>query len=190
MHHTADGRLAELAYLLTVDGFQWFRARCDRVKPRNPLQRPEESVLLERVRLHEEISALRAELISASAYFKLADDKIGFVFDGHLDGAGPEGGYSILKFWEATADAKPDWFSFAKTAWILLQIPASESAAERGFSIFQALRRRRRSGAKEALVAAELRVRLEHVCDRDLEQQTKDWEKARAEVLKHARSRE
>jgi hypothetical protein len=50
-------------------------------------------------------------------------------------GNGPERDYDLLKFWNVEADQDPYLFDFAKTVWLLLQIPASESAAERAFSV-------------------------------------------------------
>jgi hypothetical protein len=105
---------------------------------------------------------------------------VGHFPDENLDSDGPEKGCSLLKFWEAAADANPRWWNFAKTVWILLQISASESAAEGGFSIFQALGPQCRGSAREKLMEAGLRIRLDRVCNQDIDRQTK----ARAEAKK------
>jgi len=137
--------------------------------------------------LNEEVAALRKELGRASVYFQLADENMGLFLDEYLDSDGPEKGCSLLKFWEATADANPRWWNFAKTVWIILQIPASESAAERGFSIFQALWPRCRMSAREKLMEAELRIRLDHVYNHDVDRQTKEWAEAKKRAAKTCR---
>jgi hypothetical protein len=114
-------------------------------------------------------------------YLQLGDgEEVCKQFDDFLDGPGPERGRYPLRYWAALSDEHPDKFAFAKTAWVILQIPASESAAERAFSVFEGLFPRCRMGSSLPLLGAELRVRLEQVYDLEAVRILREWETARA----------
>jgi hypothetical protein len=131
MHHTADATLAKLAFILTPRGFHWFKKQLAEVRQVKPLERPSETLRLARVQHNRQIEEMRHELSQMCSYSGLNTGTVGADFDHYLDGGGPERACDLLKFWNAEADRELRLFDFAKTAWLLFQIPASESAAER-----------------------------------------------------------
>jgi hypothetical protein len=161
--HTADGRLAEIAYLMTPEGFAWFAARRAEAHVGNFLERPSIDDLALRIQINKEIETMRSKLIMASELFGVPDPALGIHLDEYLDGKGPPGNRDMKSYWRALADDEPDHFAFARIAWILLQIPAHEASAERAFSVFEALFPRVRMSASQHLLSAELRIRLEQL---------------------------
>jgi hypothetical protein len=161
MHNTADGTLAKLSFVLTLRGFCWFQQQSQNVRQANFLQRPSETLRLARVQVNNQIKQMRHGLDHICSSFRLKNETADVDFESYLDGNGPKRGCDLLKFWNTEADRDPDLFDFAKTVWLLLQIQASESAAERAFSVLQTMFPRCRALSNEKLLEAELRIQLE-----------------------------
>jgi hypothetical protein len=169
MHHPADGTLANLAFILTPRGFHWFQKQLADIRQVKPLEHPLETLRLARVQLNKQIEEMRHELSQTCSHFGLNTGTLAADFDHYLDGSGPERARDLLKFWNVEADSESRLFDFAKIAWQLLQIPASESTAERAFSVLEALFPRCRAVSNAKLLEAELRIRLEQIYDKIME---------------------
>jgi hypothetical protein len=155
MHHTADGTLAKLAFILTPRGFHWFQEQLATGRQATPLERASKTVRLARVQVYRQIEEMRQELLQMCSYFGLNTETVRADFDHYRDGSGPERGCDLLKFWNAEADRESRLFDFVQTAWLLLQIPASEFAAERAFSVLEPLFPRCRAASNGKLLEAE-----------------------------------
>jgi hypothetical protein len=92
--------------------------------------------------------------------FGLNTEIVSVKLENYFDGHGPERGCDLLKCWNSEADRDSEPFDIAKTAWLILQIPASESASECAFAFLQTLFPRYQTGCNDKLLEAELRIRL------------------------------
>jgi hypothetical protein len=96
------------------------------------------------------------------SYFGLNNETVGSKLENYFDDPGLSD-CDLLKLFNSQADRDPNLFDFIKRIWVVLQIPASESAAGHAFSVLQALFHRCRTGGDEKLLEAELRIRLQEI---------------------------
>jgi hypothetical protein len=186
LYETADGTFAELAYVLTAEGWTWFSTRRKKANAGNPAAAPSAKIAAMRCAIDNKVEAMRGELNRICTYSNPGEEiKLGQLFDEYLeDTTGPDPDRKILSWWAALRSRDERLFHFATAAWLMPQMPASESAAERAFSVFEALFPRCRVAAGASLLTAELRIRLEQVYDGAKAKAAADWDvgiKARKE---------
>jgi hypothetical protein len=99
--------------------------------------------------------------------------ELGFAFDDYLDGPGPASGRDLRKWWEDHCwtsftrrgergeAVKVDRWLFSSTANVIIALPASEAVCERVFSEFHAAFPDQREPASDALVQAQMRIKME-----------------------------
>jgi hypothetical protein len=133
-----------------------------------------------KLQVYEEINRMTKELVRAARLFKIttkpeADDALSLQFEEYLHRPQePPNSMTPLAFWDQ-ASCNSGLFLLARTAWLILQIPASEAAAERAFGVVQALFPRIRMSASQDLLNAELRIRLEQIYSRSSIPEFKRW---------------
>jgi hypothetical protein len=186
---TADGTLAELAYIFTAEGFAWFKKRrnqmiADFLRDKYPWpgEEPlsEEQKVFRRKRAAEnERTALETDQMIQKLrdvgvmFFQNAQD-LSILFGDYLESDGPSASRILDEWWLAYAYHPMDYREptgncrviyrtlFAKTARAVMDLPASEAVCERVFSQFRALFPSSREWASDDLTRAQMRIKLAH----------------------------
>jgi hypothetical protein len=168
---TADSLLHELAYVFTPDGHRRFRLmkqQCVAPIGKRTVSDWEVDVFAER------LPKLTAKLIEMMTYLmpnRVSDDAIGRVLDAYLavgDFWSP--GESFRTGWQNKRNkaiwskklrcGEQVWENLRETAMIITQMPASEAAAERLFSVLQYAFKRNRASALLDILDATLAIRM------------------------------
>jgi hypothetical protein len=161
---TADGVLLQLSYFLTPAGHHEFQPLVECLT-----QQPA-GLTAERVAVIREFAiqlpAMRERFLERAAYlFPSAPvDQVGSLFDEYARTLGfwRPGEQFVLGWGQRrwAYDAGSAQFVFAATSEILTQLPASEAAAERLFSVFEYLFNKQRMSAGTDLIHAEMMIRM------------------------------
>jgi hypothetical protein len=167
---TADGTLAELAYVFTPVGFHWFRTRKSKIN----LDTKETDADAERV--FNEQEKMTRKLQELGAYLMKSARGVRVCFEDYLNGDGPNSEAILTEWWKRNAytsfpNPNVSWMNPAETigrklfsnlAIILLELPGTEAVCERLVSRFEALFPKSRCLSGDDLIKAQMRIKMFH----------------------------
>jgi hypothetical protein len=170
---TADGTLAELAYVFTPIGFHWFRTRKSKIN----LDSKESDADAERV--FNEQEKMTKKLQDLGVYLMKEAKGLRICFEDYLSGDGPDSEAILTEWWKRNAhtsfpNPNISWMSPAETinrklfsslAVILLELPGTEAVCERLVSRFEALFPKSRCLSGDDLIKAQMRIKMFHAWD-------------------------
>jgi hypothetical protein len=172
IYETSDGYLAELAYIFTPAGFDWFAARRSKLLFEGV---PSPELEAENARTVQELKKMRKKLQQLGMYLFGDCRDLGIVFDDYLHGFGPSRSYLLVEWWMEYGttcfnDPNPlsSWngpkvyrrYGLARIANVVLQLPGTEAVCERLVSHFEALFPKNRSLSKDDLIVAQMTIRM------------------------------